>query len=147
MKTCELCGKNTERLYRVLIENSILKVCIDCKRYGKEVDENNNLVNNKNTKVMEIVSEVIDEDYNKLLIKYREENNLKQEDMARKLNMKESLYKAIENKKIMPDINTAKKIEKELNIKIIKKEVLTENNRDRKNHDYVTVGDIIDFEE
>jgi putative transcription factor len=67
--------------------------------------------------------------------------------MAKLLGIKESLYKSIENKKIIPDINLAKKIEKTLGIKITKKEVLTEkiNNKDNKN--YITVGDILEFEE
>ncbi len=81
------------------------------------------------------------------MIKYREEHKLKQEDMAKLLGIKESLYKSIGNKKIIPDMNLAKKIEKILGIKITKKEVLTEkiNNKDNKN--YITVGDILEFEE
>jgi putative transcription factor len=147
MKTCELCGKSTDKLYKVYIEGTILSVCKDCLKYGKLVDENENIIKENRLKIKEIVGEVIDENYNKILIKYREEHKLKQEDMAKLLGIKESLYKSIENKKIIPDINLAKKIEKTLGIKITKKEVLTEkiNNKDNKN--YITVGDILEFEE
>jgi putative transcription factor len=147
MKTCELCGKSTDKLYKVYIEGTILSVCKDCLKYGKLVDENENIIKENKLKIKEIVGEVIDENYNKILIKYREEHKLKQEDMAKLLGIKESLYKSIENKKIIPDINLAKKIEKTLGIKITKKEVLTEkiNNKDNKN--YITVGDILEFEE
>ena len=147
MKTCELCGKSTDKLYKVYIEGTILSVCKDCLKYGKLVDENKNIIKENRLKIKEIVGEVIDENYNKILIKYREEHKLKQEDMAKLLGIKESLYKSIENKKIIPDINLAKKIEKTLGIKITKKEVLTEkiNNKDNKN--YITVGDILEFEE
>jgi len=147
MKTCELCGKSTDKLYKVYIEGTILSVCKDCLKYGKLVDENESVIKENRLKIKEIVGEVIDENYNKILIKYREEHKLKQEDMAKLLGIKESLYKSIENKKIIPDINLAKKIEKTLGIKITKKEVLTEkiNNKDNKN--YITVGDILEFEE
>jgi putative transcription factor len=147
MKTCELCGKSTDKLYTVYIEGTILNVCKDCLRYGKSVNENENIIKENKLKIKEIVGEVIDENYNRILIKYREEHKLRQEDMAKLLGIKESLYKSIENKKIIPDINLAKKIEKTLGIKITKKEVLTEkiNNKDNKN--YITVGDILEFEE
>jgi putative transcription factor len=147
MKTCELCGKSTDKLYKVYIEGTILNVCKDCLKYGKLVDKNGNIIKENKLKIKEIVGEVIDENYNKILIKYREEHKLKQEDMAKLLGIKESLYKSIENKKSIPDINLAKKIEKTLGIKITKKEVLTEkiNNKDNKN--YITVGDILEFEE
>jgi len=147
MKTCELCGKSTDKLYKVYIEGTILNVCKDCLKYGKSVNENENIIKENKLKIKEIVGEVIDENYNKILIKYREEHKLKQEDMAKLLGIKESLYKSIENKKIIPDINLAKKIEKTLGIKITKREVLTEkiNNKDNKN--YITVGDILEFEE
>jgi len=147
MKTCELCGKSTDKLYKVYIEGTILNVCVDCLKYGKTVDENGNIIKENKLEIKEIVGEVVDENYNKILIKYREEHKLKQEDMAKLLGIKESLYKSIENKKIIPDINLAKKIEKTLEIKITKKEVLTEkiNNKDNKN--YITVGDILEFEE
>jgi len=147
MKTCELCGKSTDKLYKVYIEGTILNVCKDCLKYGKPVDENGNIIKENKLEIKEIVGEVVDENYNKILIKYREEHKLKQEDMAKLLGIKESLYKSIENKKIIPDINLAKKIEKILGIKITKKEVLTEkiNNKDNKN--YITVGDILEFEE
>ncbi|MFZ8856099.1 MAG: helix-turn-helix domain-containing protein [Candidatus Nanopusillus sp.] len=147
MKTCELCGKSTDKLYKVYIEGTILNVCKDCLKYGKSVNENENIIKENKLKIKEIVGEVIDENYNKILIKYREEHKLNQEDMAKLLGIKESLYKSIENKKIIPDINLAKKIEKTLGIKITKREVLTEkiNNKDNKN--YITVGDILEFEE
>jgi len=147
MKTCELCGKSTDRLYKVYIEGAILNVCKDCLKYGKLIDEGGNIIKENKLKIKEIVGEVIDENYNKILIKYREEHKLKQEDMAKLLGIKESLYKSIENKKIIPDINLAKKIEKTLGIKITKREVLTEKINNRGNRNYITVGDILEFEE
>jgi putative transcription factor len=147
MKTCELCGKKTDKLYKVLIEGTILYVCEDCKKYGKIVDEKGNIIENKKIEIKDIVGEIVDENYNKILIKYREEHNLKQEDMAKLLGIKENLYRAIENKKIVPDLNLAKKIEKILGIKITRKEVLTEKLNENRKPDYVTVGDILEFEE
>ncbi|MGC9079595.1 MAG: helix-turn-helix domain-containing protein, partial [Nanopusillaceae archaeon] len=114
---------------------------------GKLVDNEGKIMEEKKVEIKEIVQEVVDENYNKILIEYREKNKLKQSDMAKLLKIKESLYKALESKKIIPDLNLAKKIEKILNIKITKKEVFTEKVKTNKKQTEVTVGDILNFEE
>jgi putative transcription factor len=35
---CEMCGKEVDSTSRVRIEGSVLRVCVDCARFGKAVD-------------------------------------------------------------------------------------------------------------
>lgn len=141
---CEICGKETDKLYEIYIEGARLKVCRDCAiRYGKSTNEGRKIEEKKEEG--DLVGYVIVEDFNRRLREYREKNNLKQSDMAKLLGIKESLYKALEEGRVKPDINLAKKIEKNLKIKIIEKEVLSEKgNEDNVN---LRVKDILKFEE
>lgn len=142
---CELCGAKVKKLYKVYIEGSILNVCEKCKKYGKPVDERGNIIEKTNlNKDLKISEETIDPNYYKILREYRIKNNLKQEDVAKLLNIKESLYKSIEEGKIIPNIDLAKKIEKVLKIKIINKELLLDK-EETKNLG-LTVGDIIELD-
>ncbi len=145
---CELCGKKTDRLYDTVVEGARLSVCEECKKFGKEsysIPKKFKKIESDNEKTQDIIENIIDENYNKYLVEYREKNKLRQEDMAKLLGIKESLYKAIENKKVVPDINLAKKIEKLLGIKIINREVLSE--KGGREELKVKVADIIKFEE
>lgn len=141
---CEICGRNVDKLYEIYIEGARVKVCIYCFSQIKktEIKEVNKV---KTKKDIEIVGEVIVEDFNKKLREYRERNNLKQIDMAKLLGIKESLYKALEEGRIKPDINLAKKIEKILKIKILEKEVLTD--KEKESNLNLRVSDVIKFEE
>ena len=38
---CELCGKHTEVSKKVIIEKSIMSVCLSCSKRGKPVESNN----------------------------------------------------------------------------------------------------------
>ena len=38
---CELCGKHTEVSKKVIIEKSIMSVCLSCSKRGKAVESNN----------------------------------------------------------------------------------------------------------
>jgi len=141
---CEICGKKTKKLYKIFLDGAILNVCEDCKKYGKELDIKEQKNNLKQQKInIEAFEEEIEEDFNKKLKEYREKNKLTQEEIAKILGIKFSLYKSLEEGKIKPDINLAKKIEKKLGIKITKKVALFEEG-EKKDHK-LTVADIIEF--
>ena len=142
---CEICGKKSSNLYKIFLDGAILHVCEDCKKYGKEVNPSQKqTVNVKLRKIkVDTSEEEIEEDFYIKLRSYREKNKLTQEDMAKLLGIKFSLYKALEEGKVKPDIDLARKIEKKLGIKIIKKISLFEGG-EKKDHK-LTVADIIEF--
>ena len=125
---CELCGKNTA-LFKAEIESVEMSVCSDCTIFG-------NILNKRR---LEIREEIV-ENYGKLIKQAREKLNLNQEELAKKLNEKESLITKLENNSISPSIELARKIEKQLNISLIS--VSEEENIISKNKDdFFTIED------
>ena len=143
---CELCGKPIKFYHEVMIEDSILRVCDDCVKYGKEIKKKNksnvigpanvSLTNNvqiqrpvvhspKSAPRKQRLEEQDDidlvENYGEIIRKKREEMNLSQEDFAKKLQEKKNLIAKIEREEIKPDLQTARKIEKMLGVKLLDK--------------------------
>ena len=138
---CELCGKGRE-LALVLVENSEMKVCSDCAKFGKVLREIKEVEEEEKKVEEEEFVEGIVEDYSKLIKDKREKMGLKQEELARKLNLKESIIHKIETGSIEPSIETARKFENFLRIKLI----IEYNIKYKKigvNDKVMTLGDLI----
>ena len=138
---CELCGKRKE-LVLALVENSEMKVCSDCAKFGKVLREIKEVEEEEKKVEEEEFVEGIVEDYSKLIKDKREKMGLKQEELARKLNLKESIIHKIETGSIEPSIETARKFENFLRIKLI----IEYNIKYKKigvNDKVMTLGDLI----
>ncbi|HIP66526.1 MAG TPA: TIGR00270 family protein [Candidatus Nanopusillus sp.] len=145
---CEICGKKSDKLSTIMVDGAILHVCSECRKYGREVEIKYGKVDEiRKPKVttVPIYDEEIVDNYHIILRKYREEKGLTQEEMAKILNIKSSTYRSIEEGKIKPTIDLAKKIEKILKIKIIKKVILFEEGENKSFE--LTVADIIRLED
>ena len=143
MPICEICGKKTNKLYRIRVEGAELLVCEDCKKYGEvigEVKEEKKVVKPKKIKP-EIEEEVVP-DYDKIIRKIREKLKLTQEEFAKKVGIKESLLKGIEDGKKIPSLNLAKKLEKMFDIKLIE-EVSFDNKNVKNEEKELTLGDVV----
>ena len=137
---CELCGKQRE-LVLALVENSEMKLCSDCSRFGKVLREIKEVEEEKKFEEEEFVEGIV-EDYFKIIKDKREKMGLKQEELAKKLNIKESIIHKIETGSVELSIEIARKLENFLRIKLI-----TEYNvKYRKigtNDKVMTLGDLI----
>ena len=104
-----------------MIEGSIVNVCSNCSKFGKIAWEAEKFKTKIKTKhdIKNEDTELVVENYNEIIRREREKKGLKQDELARKLNEKESVIQRIENKQIAPSLNLAKKIEKFLGIKLI----------------------------
>jgi len=144
---CEICGiRKASR--KILLEGAWINVCEVCAReinIKEEIKTTKKVEKGKVEKKIELYEEFIDEKFYEKLRRYRESKNLKQEEMAKLLGIKESLYKSLEEGRIKPSIDLARKIEKIIGEKIIVKERLDEKN-DKKEFK-LTVADVIEFEE
>ena len=147
---CELCGKKTERVVKAKIEGVVMEVCPSCAKLGEVISERKiesfkkPVLRKKVLEKKEVVEEVVD-DYGKKIRKEREKRGWKMEDLAKKLNEKESLIHKIENEDIMLNIDLAKKIERLLGIRLV---VKVEEEEDVENKDYgggssLTLGDLL----
>ena len=140
---CELCGSN-KNLVKAVVEDSTLNVCLDCARFGKVISTTKQekiIARHKEDKPEEI--EIIVDDYTKLIKSAREKINLKQEELAKKISEKVSVIHAIESGHLEPEINLAKKLERFLDIRLIKKIRAASMNKKETKISGLTIGDII----
>ncbi|MBT4577366.1 TIGR00270 family protein [Candidatus Woesearchaeota archaeon] len=150
--TCELCGLDS-KLSDVVIEGTLMKVCKKCGGYGDVISiETKNYGSGKSIQkvprkifVEDSVNFVI-EGAGKLVKDARENKGLKQAQFASMVGLKESLIHKLETSLMKPDLATAKKIERILDIKIVEgygdPDSATQLNL---NDEDLTVGDLIKF--
>ncbi len=144
MANCDMCGLKTEKLNSIKIEGTIMKVCDGCTKFG-EVMNNKSLYNSKKFKHnrREEVEEVLVQNYSQKIKSARESKNLKQAELAKELNEKESLIHQIESGHFRPRLVTAKKIEKFFGINLIEKVKEIQIQKEEKNDEGLTIGDLI----
>lgn len=116
---CELCGQKPA-LYDSEIEGTTMKVCIDCSRFGS---------NKRKSNVKIVIKEKRPEEkepiylfvpgYGSIVKKARERLGLKQEEMAKRLNERESFLHQIESEHLTPSVVVARKLERELKVRIL----------------------------
>ncbi|MDP8022948.1 MAG: multiprotein bridging factor aMBF1 [Nitrososphaeria archaeon] len=123
---CEICGKPIYgKPITIEVDGAYLKVCDECAKYGKVVNEKKKLgakevnVNRVSRNQEEEEYELID-GYGRVIKEMREKMNLTQEQLGRKIGIKPSLLAKIEQEKIMPDYQTLRKIEFSLKVKLRK---------------------------
>ncbi len=151
---CDLCGKETDEIYKAEIEGSVFNVCRDCASLGRIISKVSTKSHNKVAKsfkkqqrVEKEVIQVIVPDYAKIIRSAREKAGLKQEELAKKIAEKDSLIHAIESGKHEPPIAVARKLERALGIHLITEEEVSykepkkSNSKDQS--DEITLGDII----
>ncbi len=152
---CEICGKKTKNIHKIVIEGAVIHVCSDCKNLG--VPEPELRIKPKitgitrKTKKIKIKrreksfaeDEELVEDYNLIIKREREKRGWSQEELAKKLMEKESLIKKIENAEIIPEPKVIEKIEKLFGIKLREKtyELVPSHKSSGERFD-LTLGDI-----
>lgn len=139
-----MCGKETQ-LFKTEVEGTILNVCSSCAKFGSilgQVKEKAEIKPKKQEPVEEIIK-IVASDYANKIKNKREKLKLKQEDMAKKIGIKESVLHHIESEKLTPGIELAKKIEKFLKIKLIEEYTETKTNLTKAKSAEFTIGDVI----
>lgn len=119
-----MCGAKTN-LYNCIIEGTSLLVCENCSRFGKvisafETKSQEPLILRKPKIYTQEEFEII-YDFASKIKNLREKQNLKQEELALKINEKVSLIHGLENKKIVPSFDIARKLERFFGVKLIEK--------------------------
>lgn len=136
---CELCGREVPKLKMVNVEGSVLKVCFECAKFGKESaptpvdteeDEQEDAIarrleiRTKRMKSRDIFaefSEELVEDYHRRIQRARNDKGWTQEELGRKLNERKSIIAKLENKSIKPDNKLIRKLEKTLDIVLLER--------------------------
>ncbi|MGV8084668.1 MAG: multiprotein bridging factor aMBF1 [Candidatus Bilamarchaeum sp.] len=150
--SCEICGRASVSA-QVYIEGAKLMACSVCMRGGKILQrfENEAAVKVFASEVAPAASfdtgEEIVDDYASLIRHALERLKLPLPVVAEKIKEKESYLRSIESGHLMPSIPVAKKLEKELGVKLIEKEVSTVAPvQVQKKFGALTLGDMIEIE-
>ena len=139
-----MCGKK-EGVKDAIVEGVVLKVCDKCSKFGKVITIEKPVVREERRVVKkEEISEDIVENYALKLKRARENLNLKQGEVAKKINEKESVVHSLEIGKLKPSLDLARKLERFFKIKLIEN---VEEERKDVSIDFrdkeVTIGDLL----
>ena len=143
MPACEMCGVE-KKLLSVLIEGVELKVCKKCSSVGQVVKKpvlKKKLVVMEKKPEREII-QVIREDYPKIIREKRERLGLKQKEFAKFLAERESLIHKIESGSYTPSLDMARKMERQLSIKLVEHKQIEPQKLQTKT-EKLTIGDMI----
>ena len=144
MPCCDMCGKEGN-LVRAMVEGSELYVCNGCGKYGKIVGRTfkRRISLPKRSVIKDEVEEKIVSDYSSKIRIAREGKGLKQEDFAKMLNERASLVNKWESGNLRPRINVARKLERLLGIKLVKKVEVGKVDVSKSKTSEPTLGDFI----
>jgi putative transcription factor len=131
---CELCGADIKGYpKRVRIEGAELQVCLQCSKYGKEVQQTRppevrKTIPGASTAhptlrsrrdVFDLIKGELVEGYNERIRAARMQKGLSQKDLAMAIKERELLIKRIEKGDLIPEDTVRKKIEQVLEISLL----------------------------
>ena len=121
---CEICGKETKKIFLTEIEGVVVRVCEECSKGGKIL---NIISENNKPKIERQMSNYQDEeyelieDYGKVIEEARKKIGISLEELAKRIGEKESLVRKIEREEIRPSDKIIDKLEKFLRIRLREK--------------------------
>ena len=124
MEECEICGRKAGNLYLVELEGAQMVACSECSKGAKIIEQLKTAEKIEQAKRPEKTVEELQvvENYGKTIRRAREMMGIPLKVLAEKINEKESTLFRIENEHTLPSDKVAKKLEKELGIRLIVKE-------------------------
>lgn len=144
---CEMCGKTNAGAIAV-IEGVQMSVCASCATHGKVLKPLVPTAKERPRPVLretarEELIESVHPDVAKLLRQHRQRMDLTQEEFAKRMNLRASVYQHYETGKTAPDIATARKLEHELKVPLVVK--IKVQGEVHQSHDAqgLTLGDFI----
>lgn len=127
MPECEICGRQVETVYEIVVEGARMLVC-EADAKGEEVvqrfdsrEARSQPKASEKREPEEEGQEEISENYGEEIRKAREKLGLPLKVLAEKISEKASTLVRIEKQKTLPSEKTRKKLEKELGIRLISK--------------------------
>ena len=141
---CEMCGKDV-KLIRASIEGTEMNVCEQCASFGERVAvaAKPKAIPVRKPKVQQERQEIVVDDCAALVKAAREKRGLKQEELAKRIQEKESVIQNVETGKFTPSIALARKLESYLNITLVEDYVETIKVPKASGGEGLTLGDMI----
>lgn len=145
MDECEVCGRKSDQLFQVNIEGAEMIVCVSCGRGKKVIQEFSNreeqkprFVSKKQKEELQIV-----DNFGNIIKHAREAMGLPHKVLAERINERESTIIRVEKGEHLPDDRLARKLEKELGIKLLVQEASGGKQFSSSKLDRVTFGDSV----
>ena len=138
---CELCGLKSAAL-NADIEGTMMNVCRDCSRFGTVQKSVRIVVKPDKLQAEEPILILVSE-FGSIVKRAREKLGLRQDEMAKRLNERESLLHQIESEHFKPNISLARKLEKALGIKLVEHYEERHETSKKSKSDGFTLGDFI----
>jgi len=143
---CEICGKETKKIFITEIEGAILRVCEECAKSGRilNIIGEGKTIKEKQKPKIEFEEEYeLVENYGKLIAEARRKVDLSVEELAKKIGEKESLIRKIEMEEIRPSDKVIEKLEKLLKIRLREK-IEEKFKKERKNKEIkLRIADVL----
>lgn len=142
MARCDLCGTE-DQLMKAIIEGAKVNVCKNCASFGKVLEKPQPVFKEKpkENKIEQV--EMLVPGFNKIIRQKREALGLSQKDFAAKISEKESFLHKMETGELSPSIETAKKLERILNIRLVESYAEESSSAKEKKSEGLTIGDMI----
>jgi putative transcription factor len=156
---CELCGKETERMRRVFIEGTELRVCPECARFGESqttpkadtsnrsqiairLERRERRMKTKDVYSKDEILELVD-DYPMRIRGARVAKDWKQETLAAKINEKKSVITKLESGNMKPNDALVAKLERALGITLKEKVPILKMDSKQSASKGMTLGDFV----
>ena len=136
---CEICGRPITKGYLVRIEGAVLLACESCAERGEIIQEVREKSGRKVFKE-ESYTDLVD-DFGKRIREARKRLRMDLKELSRETGISVKALKLMEEEKIIPTEEQARKLEKALGIKLLEEE---EDVELRKSDDFtLTLGDVV----
>jgi len=152
-----MCGAD-KPLFVTVVEGVELNLCENCKVYGEvkrriptpketakqgRADERQGPTRPMSAHVVDEAMELVVPDFAPRIKHAREKLGMKQEDLAKRLALKESQLHTYESGSRKPDIGTARMLERALNIKLVEQYVEKHEKGAHRSDGPLTIADIL----
>jgi len=118
---CEVCGRKVDGLFPVIIEDSQLRACHECSKFGKALVTKKKRTSYRRAPFHPMKETQLDtvQGYGNAIRAIRESMDLTQKELGGQIQEKTSVIARLEAEKINPSKALAKKLEKAIGIKIL----------------------------
>lgn len=153
MATCEMCGDAGD-LQKTKVENTVLKLCESCREVGEPVETTTTKAASTSSGPSRSRSrrsgggdDDLAPDYGDRVKQAREAKEMSMQDLADELKEKTSVIKRVENERLSPDRDLARKFERALDIDLYESVSDVTVETDQSTDDQPTIGDVAEVRE
>jgi uncharacterized protein (TIGR00270 family) len=141
MAHCEMCGKE-DKLYNTLVDGAELMLCSVCSKYGEIRKKTAPIKFNHKPVKVEKEYKIVN-NFAKILKTERNLKGMTQEDFAKFLNVKHSIYQKWENDTLKPNIARARDLGKLLKKNFVEEDQKVDFNFKTNSTEKACLGDLV----